>query len=125
VSKGHGRIQQTILAHTQGWDDIRHSSGSRKLRVTARTRCRCARRSTGPRAKLADEELIEIYYLDVPTAVSAHGAPTNRRDVVCATRCGYGEQLTDEDWDVCRGACEEIYALASILCDAFSKEFSQ
>jgi len=75
--------------------------------------------------KLADAELIEIYYLDVPTAVSAHGAPTNRRDVVCVTRYGYGEQLTDEDWDVCRAACEKIYALASILRDAFSKEFSQ
>ena len=75
--------------------------------------------------KLADEELIEIYYLDVPTAVSAHCAPTNRRDVVCATRYGYGEQLTDEDCDVRREACEEIYALASILRDAFSKEFSQ
>jgi hypothetical protein len=28
--------------------------------------------------ELPDEELVEIYYLDVPTAVSAHGAPTDR-----------------------------------------------
>jgi hypothetical protein len=60
--------------------------------------------------KLADEELIEIYYLGVPHLSAQYG---------------YAEQLTDEDWDVCRGACEEIYALSSILRDAFSNEFSQ
>jgi hypothetical protein len=51
---------------------------------------------------------------------------------VGVTRYGYREQLTDEDWDVCREACQEICALASISRDAFSnsrdafsKEFSQ
>jgi len=72
--------------------------------------------------KLADEELIEIYYLDVPQ-LSAHTAHLPTGAAWCVTRYGHGEQPTDEDWDVCRGACEEIHALASILRSAFSKEF--
>ena len=38
------------------------------------------------------QELIETYYLDVPQL---------------SAQRGYGEQLTDEGWGVCHGACEE------------------
>ena len=106
MSRGHGRVQEVILEATRrgGVYPVLHVAKESGLDIT-----RLAVRQSFTRAAgtLADEGLVTLWHITVPTMHNElTGEYTGQRDITCVTA---QQDLTDDDWRACRRLARRVF----------------
>lgn len=107
VSRGHGTIEQTILAAA---DSGRLLPLVYIAQVTHHDPDRLPVRQSFARAarRLEDQGLIDLHYIRMPTATNSRtGNPVNERPVLCSARAG--TDITDDMWVDARESAMAFY----------------
>lgn len=89
MSRGYGSVQRLILSWTADHNNIwpliyiAEKEGFESADAVRQSFVRAA-------WKLADDGLLDLYYLTTPTAVGIRGRPVNRRHILCAMGSTHG-----------------------------------